>query len=111
MTKIWLTIAALSLSLNVGTAKSELIYIEDLETVAERSSLIMTFSEPDKKGICHFTVTFGAQTIHTRVKQIEDTKLRETAMKRLMIDVNSDDNNLLNIYKIMTKAGWKFMTR
>ncbi len=96
----------------ITTAKADLIYLSDLQMVAERNYLMITFEgSADKNGKITMEVKFGegisGKVAEVKITPIRDPKKLRSAMERLLKTLNNPKNVYIQLWDTMKQAGWE----
>jgi hypothetical protein len=100
----------------VSICRADLIYLEDLAMVDERTTLGITFEgAADTKGKIDMKVQFGhgpyVKSATVKVALIKDPEKFRATMEKLLKTLNDPKNAIINLQDAMKQAGFGELSR
>ena len=95
----------------LGSAKADLVYLEEFNGAADRSSLMIRFTGdtgPDGKMTMELSFGTGinSRTANIKFKPISDAKRFHDAMDELLKALNDPQKTSISVRAAMSDAGW-----
>lgn len=96
----------------VNTASGDLVFVSDLNIICDRSQVSLAFSpDPSDNDKVFISVScskeLSGRSVTIKVEAIRDAQLRDSAIKKVLAELNDRDNAQIDIMEILRNAGWK----